>query len=90
MVMGHQIVNSFVTSGFQLGDSLTKAISKKSFSVLCGKLGMIDIYAHPEEYWCRINIFVIVNFLKNHLSDRISSCLKVFVEETWMKCKKYS
>jgi len=45
MVITNQIVTSFVTSSCQLRDIFTKVLSKKSFSILCIKLGMIDICA---------------------------------------------
>jgi len=51
MVMTHRIVTSSVTSSCQLGDIFTKALSRKSFSILYSKLGMIDTYAPA---WGRI------------------------------------
>ena len=45
MVMTYRIVTSFVISSCQLEDIFTEASSKKSFSILWSKLGMIDVYA---------------------------------------------
>jgi len=41
----HRIVVLFVTLSCQFGDIFTKILSRKSFSILCSKVGMIDIYA---------------------------------------------
>ena len=38
------VVLPFTPSSKQLADILTKAASPKVFSILCSKLGMIDIY----------------------------------------------
>ena len=45
MVMTHRIVTLYVTSSCQLRDIFIKVLSRKSFLILCSKLGMIDIYA---------------------------------------------
>ena len=45
MVIWHiRIVTSFVTSSCQLRNIFTKALFRNHFSILCSKLGMIDIY----------------------------------------------
>ena len=44
MVMAKQIVTSYVTSGARLGNIFSKALFRKSFSIMCNKLGMINIY----------------------------------------------
>ena len=44
MIMGKQIVTSYVSSSAQLGDILIKALFCKPFSALCNKLWMIDRY----------------------------------------------
>ena len=44
-VMKNIISTPFTPSAEQLADVLTKAVSSKVFSILCNKLGMIDIYA---------------------------------------------
>ena len=33
---------------------------------------------------------VVISVLEIVLSDRLSGCLNVFVEEKWTKCKKHS
>jgi len=46
IVMVKWILTSYyVTFGAKLGDIFTKALFQKSYSTLCIKLGMIDIYA---------------------------------------------
>ena len=45
MVMTQRTITLFITSSCQLRDILNKTLSRKSFSILCSKPGMIDIYA---------------------------------------------
>ena len=45
MAMAHRIVTLFVTLSWLLENIFIKILSCKSFTILCSKLSMIDIYA---------------------------------------------
>ena len=45
LVIKEQIVTPYVRSEDQLGDILTKPLACSSFSTLCRKLDMFDLYA---------------------------------------------
>jgi hypothetical protein len=44
LLMQKHIFTPYVKSGNQLGDILTKPLAPSSFSSLCSKLGMFDLY----------------------------------------------